>query len=266
MTYGFKSHLPHQKHLQMQVLFFYPFFSQELLMKKILLAGYGWFASIPEGQTNNAELIARALDKTILRAENGEEAEIISLIVPVIWKEAFAPVEAAIRDNKPDLVLALGTDARACAMRPEPYGVNWKRGKDAARDGSVTDMDEAILPGGELFLRGTLPFEEMTLAMLRAGIPAQLGALSDAEEGAPVSKKSTTGLYLCNYMAYRLAHLAKDIPGLQTGFMHVPTQPEYACAQRLSQDPPALDAPMYASMPLEMMIRGTKEALRACIK
>ena len=235
-------------------------------MKKILLAGYGWFASIPEGQTNNAELIARALDKTILRAENGEEAEIISLIVPVIWKEAFAPVEAAIRDNKPDLVLALGTDARACAMRPEPYGVNWKRGKDAARDGSVTDMDEAILPGGELFLRGTLPFEEMTLAMLRAGIPAQLGALSDAEEGAPVSKKSTTGLYLCNYMAYRLAHLAKDIPGLQTGFMHVPTQPEYACAQRLSQDPPALDAPMYASMPLEMMIRGTKEALRACIK
>ena len=112
-------------------------------MKKILLAGYGWFASIPEGQTNNAELIARALDKTILRAENGEEAEIVSLIVPVIWKEAFAPVEAAIRDIKPDLVLALGTDARACAMRPEPYGVNWKRGKDAARDGSVTDMDEA---------------------------------------------------------------------------------------------------------------------------
>ena len=27
----------------------------------ILLCGYGWFAGIPEGETNNAELIARAL-------------------------------------------------------------------------------------------------------------------------------------------------------------------------------------------------------------
>jgi len=234
-------------------------------MKKILLVGYGWFASIPEGQVNNAELIARALDGEILRTENGEEAEIVSLIVPVIWKEAFTPVEAAIRDMKPDLALALGTDARACAMRPEPFGVNWKRGKDAARDGSITDMDEAIVPGGKAYLRGTLPFEKMTLAMLRAGIPAQLGALTDAEDGAPLPKKSTTGLYLCNYMAYRLAHLAMDIPNLKTGFMHVPTQPQYACTQRLSQDPLSLDAPMRASMPLDMMIRGTREALRACI-
>ncbi len=234
-------------------------------MKKILLVGYGWFASIPEGQTNNAELIARALDGEILRADSGHEAEITSLIVPVIWNEAFEPVEQAITERKPDLVLALGTDARASAMRPEPYGVNWKRGRDAARDGSMTDMDEAIIPGGEAFLRGTLPFEAMTLSMLRAGIPAQLGALSAAEDGAPLAKKSTTGLYLCNYMAYRLSHLAKGTPSLQTGFMHVPTQPEYACAQRLSQDPLALDAPMAASMPLDMMINGTREALKACI-
>ena len=27
----------------------------------ILLCGYGWFAGIPDGETNNAELIARAL-------------------------------------------------------------------------------------------------------------------------------------------------------------------------------------------------------------
>ena len=234
-------------------------------MKNILLVGYGWFASIPEGQTNNAELIARALDGEILRAENGHEAAVRSLIVPVIWNEAFAPVEQTIREENPDLVLALGTDARASAMRPEPWGVNYKRGKDAARDGRVTDMDEPILPGGEAFLRGTLPFEDMTLAMLRAGIPAQLGTLSDAEEGALLAKKSTTGLYLCNYMAYRLAQLAKDIPGLKAGFMHVPTQPQYACAQRLSQEPLVLDAPVHASMPLEMMIRGTREALKACL-
>ena len=32
----------------------------------ILLCGYGWFAGIPEGETNNAERIARALDGEIL--------------------------------------------------------------------------------------------------------------------------------------------------------------------------------------------------------
>ena len=235
-------------------------------MKKILLVGYGWFASIPEGQTNNAELIARALDGEILRTESGSEAAVHSLIVPVVWNEAFEPVESVIRAMRPDIVLALGTDARASAMRPEPWGVNWKRGKDAAKDGRVTDMDEAILPGSEDFLRGTLPFEEMTLSQLRAGIPAQLGCLTDADESAPLAKKSTTGLYLCNYMAYRLAHLSRIIPGLKTGFMHVPTQPEYACAQRLSQGADALSSPMGASMPLDMMIRGTREALKACIE
>ena len=233
-------------------------------MKKILLVGYGWFASIPEGQTNNAELIARALDGEILTGRDCS-ARVSSLIVPVIWEEAFPPVEAAIREMQPDIVLALGTDARAAAMRPEPWGVNYMKGKDAAMDGRITEKDEAIVPGGEESLRGTLPFEAMTLSMLRAGIPAQLGQLSDAEEGAPLSRKSTTGLYLCNYMAFRLALLAKEIPGLQTGFMHVPTQPEYACAQRLSQEPMILDAPMAASMPLDMLMRGTREALRACI-
>lgn len=235
------------------------------MKKKILLVGYGWFASIPEGQTNNAELIARALDGETIRAESGGEAAVRSLIVPVIWNEAFSPVEAAIHALSPDIVLALGTDARASAMRPEPWGVNWMRGKDAAQDGRVTEMDGPILSGGEAYLRGTLPFEEMTLAMLRAGVPAQLGCLSDADEGAPLPKKSTTGLYLCNYMAYRLAALAEEKPALCTGFMHVPTQPEYACAQRLSQGEDALSSPMSASMPLDMMIKGTREALKACI-
>lgn len=235
------------------------------MKKKILLVGYGWFASIPQGQTNNAEMIARALDGETIRTENGMEAIVHSLVVPVVWNEAFAPVERAIREFSPDVVLALGTDARASAMRPEPYAVNWKRGKDAAQDGHVTEMDEPVLSQGEPFLRGTLPFEAMTLAMLRAGVPAQLGRLDDADEGAPLAKKSTTGLYLCNYMTYRLALLTKENPALRTGFMHVPTQPEYACAQRLSQGEDALSSPMSAGMPLDMMIRGTREALRACI-
>lgn len=42
--------------------------------------------------------------------------------------------------------------------------------------------------------------------------------------------QSTTGMYLCNYMTYRLAKLSRET-GLRAGFMHVPTQPLYACRQ-----------------------------------
>lgn len=234
-------------------------------MKTILLVGYGWFASIPEGETNNAELVARALDGEILRSQEGCEAKVHALVVPVLWKEAFAPVQAAIEAIAPDIVLALGTDASAAAMRPEPWGVNYMKGKDAARDGQVTLMDEPILPGEAPFLRGTLPYEAMTQAMLHAGVPAQMGCLADAEDGAPLAKKSTTGLYLCNYMTYRLALLARENPSLRAGFMHIPTQPQYACARRLALGADALTTPMPPSLPLDAMIRGTRIALEACL-
>ena len=212
----------------------------------ILLCGYGWFAGIPEGETNNAERIARALDGEIL-ARGDARAVVHGMTMPVLWNGAFEPVQAAIDELKPDLVLALGTDARASAMRPEPFGVNWR-------------------------LRGALPYEAMVRAMLAAGVPAQMGALTSAPEGAPLAMQSTTGMYLCNYMTYRLAKLSRET-GLRAGFMHVPTQPLYACRQRERMLAAAADdearekllAAPIAGMELEMMIRGTRAALEACL-
>ena len=87
----------------------------------ILLCGYGWFAGIPEGETNNAELIARALDgETLTRGDVC--AKIHGMTMPVLWNGAFEPVQKAIDELHPDIVLALGTDGRASAMRPRPAG------------------------------------------------------------------------------------------------------------------------------------------------
>ena len=79
----------------------------------VLLCGYGWFAGIPEGETNNAELIACALDGETLVCGD-VRATVRGMTMPVLWRGAFEPVQAAIGAQKPDLVLALGTDAR-CA-------------------------------------------------------------------------------------------------------------------------------------------------------
>ena len=134
----------------------------------ILLCGYGWFAGIPEGETNNAERIARALDGEIL-ARGDARAVVHGMTMPVLWNGAFEPVQAAIDELKPDLVLALGTDARASAMRPEPFGVNWRRGRDA---GDTPEENAPIFAGEPDWLRGALPYEAMARAMLAVGVPA----------------------------------------------------------------------------------------------
>lgn len=234
----------------------------------ILLCGYGWFAGIPEGETNNAELIAHALDgETLTRGDVC--AKIHGMTMPVLWNGAFEPVQRAIDELHPDIVLALGTDGRASAMRPEPFGVNWRKGRDA---GDNPEANSPILEGDEIWLRGTLPYDAMTRAMLAVGIPAQTGALTPADTDAPLPFKSTTGMYLCNYMTYRLAQLSRET-GLRAGFMHVPTQPEYACrhreralaaAQTEEERTKLLAAPI-AAMPLEMMVKGARAALEACL-
>ena len=233
----------------------------------VLLCGYGWFAGIPEGETNNAELIARALDgETLSRGD--VRAVVHGMTMPVLWHGAFEPVQAAIDELKPDIVLALGTDARAAALRPEPFGVNRRKGRDA---GDTPEENSPIFEGEPNWLRGTLPYEAMVRAMLAVGVPAQTGALTPAPESAPLTMQSTTGMYLCNYMTYRLAKLSRET-GLRAGFMHVPTQPLYACRHRermlAAADDEAreklLAAPI-AGMPLEMMVKGTRAALEACL-
>ena len=247
------------------------------ITKTILLAGYGWFAGIPEGETNNSELIARALggETLIVTREDGETvtARIESLIVPVVWETAFPQVKAAIEALQPDVVVAMGTDARISGIRPEPYGVNWQRGTDALPDdpGKQTTVDGKILDGGEDFLRGTLPYEAMLKGMLREGIPALMGSLLPAKEDVPLTAFATPGLYLCNKMAYLLADYGRT-HNLPAGFLHVPTQPQYAAARRLARIESltgeelteAMQKPISA-MPLDMMIAGVRAALKACL-
>ena len=246
--------------------------------RTILLAGYGWFSGIPNGETNNSELIARALDGQILKtaAKDGGEvcARVHSLIVPVVWDDAFPQVRAAIDRLSPDIVVAMGTDARIAGIRPEPYGVNWQRGTDAKPDNPAlqTTVDGKILPDGEDFLRGTLPYEEMVLSMLHAGVPAQLGQLLPAREDVPLRRAATPGMYLCNKMAYLLADYGQK-SGTPAGFIHVPTQPQYAAARRVKalealpehERAEAMARPI-AAMTLDMMITGVSAALLACLR
>lgn len=147
----------------------------------ILLCGYGWFAGIPEGETNNAERIARALDGEILACGDAR-AVVHGMTMPVLWNGAFEPVQAAIDELKPDLVLALGTDARASACAQNPLA---STGAEGATRAATRRKTLRFLRARPDWLRGALPYEAMARAMLAAGVPAQMGALTSAPEGAP---------------------------------------------------------------------------------
>lgn len=244
--------------------------------KTILLAGYGWFIGIPEGETNNSELVARALDGEVIECvrSDGEtiRARVRSLVVPVVWEDAFPAVRAAIDVLAPDAVIAMGTDARISGLRPEPYGVNWQRGTDARPENPAlqTTVDGKIEEGGPDWLRGTLPYEAMVTECLKAGIPALIGSLLPPKEDVPLSCFATPGLYLCNKMAYLLAGYGQRL-SLPAGFIHLPTQPTYAAARRLNRLQEAAPeeyaeamAKPISAMPLEMMIDGMRAMLRAC--
>ncbi len=89
------------------------------------------FAGIPEGETNNAELIAPrwtakqlVCGRCVGDGAAHDHARALARRVP-------SRFSAAIDAQKPDLVLALlGTDARADALR-RAFGVNWRKGRDA---------------------------------------------------------------------------------------------------------------------------------------
>ena len=195
---------------------------------KILLAGYGWYRSIPEGQTNNAETVALALDGAKIKArdENGRvvaSGRVHSIVMPVTWDGAWPPVEAAIAKLNPDIVLGLGTGG---SLTIEPYGSNVMDGCDANPDDPTQEVcmeHEWIQSGGPDHRMGSLPYDEMVLACLRAGIPAKRGAIRDYREiDGVLYPQATPGWYLCNYFCYKGPwYVEENNLDIDIGFIHI---------------------------------------------
>lgn len=261
---------------------------------KILLAGYGWYYGIPEGQINNAELIALALDNAMIKARGAKGrvvalGKVHSIVIPVTWDGAWPPVLEAIEELAPDIVVGLGTSPGARGIRPEPYASNVMRCCDALPpedpERKCKQM-EPIEDGGPDYREGNLPYTEMVLAMLKAGVPAyrgkKTGYVTYTEEIPPCIKpgtypSATPGWYLCNFLTYKLAkYVLEEAPDIAAGFIHIPTQPEYvawdryAALEALDPDSPEFDELIEdtpsASMKLSDMIDGIRISLEECVR
>lgn len=228
----------------------------------VLVAGYGWYAGIPEGCVNNAEAVAMALDGEVVKARDFSgtviaKGKVYGIAVPVVWAEVMPAVQAGIDQFDPDIIIGLGTSGGAKGIRPEPFGSNVMRGCDAIEvpvdcyDG----INDPVSLGGDDWVEGNLPYTAMVMAMLEAGIPARLGHQTGYDsEDRPTA---TPGWYMCNYMTYHFAMMTEADPELIAGFIHIPQRSPYAALFRQLALEDALANPLPPPNDYDTIIRSS---------
>ncbi len=127
-----------------------------------------------------------------------------TLRLPVEYGRASEVLDAAIREHRPDLVIAVGLAEGRTAITPERVAINVEDARIADNAGAQP-VDAPVVPGGPDAHLTRLPVKEIVAAIAEAGIPA---ALSDS-----------AGTFVCNAVMYRLLHDHADLPA---GFIHVP--------------------------------------------
>lgn len=172
-----------------------------------------------------------------LRAPEG--TELVRLRLPVVFREAGELLAAAMKRERPDLVLCIGQAAGRAAITPERLGVNLM---DAAipDNAGFQPQEEPVIPGSPAAFFARLPVKELAEAIRAAGVPAQVS--------------NSAGLFVCNALLYQLLYeIETRYPQMRGGFLHVPCLPEQA--ERLGKEKPL------PSLELSLIVRGLQAAL-----
>jgi len=175
---------------------------------KILVTGFEPFGGEPINPSWEA---VRGLPDTI------SGAEIVKVMIPVVFGRTAEVVHDAIADHDPDVVLHVGQAGGRFEVSPERVAIN-------VDDARIPDNDEkqpidvAIRDDGPAAYFSTLPVKAMVTAMRAAGIPAKVS--------------NTAGTYVCNHIMYQSLYMIdREFPGKRAGFVHVPYSPQQVVNQ-----------------------------------
>ena len=166
-----------------------------------------------------------------------EGIELCRLTVPTVFGLCTETVVRAMRIDCPDVIVCVGQAAGRAAITPERIAVN-------LRDARIPDnagfqpVDEPVVPDGPAAYFSTLPIRDMTDAIRKSGVPAEIS--------------NTAGLFVCNDLFYGIRHaIDSEFPSVRGGFIHVPCTPE----QTASYSSPV------SSMKLSDIVWGLEAAL-----
>ncbi|MFJ9040204.1 pyroglutamyl-peptidase I [Streptomyces sp. NPDC102406] len=189
-------------------------------MTRVLLTGFEPFG----GESVNPSW--QAAERVAAAPPDGLAVTAVQL--PCVFGESLTALRSALDRVRPELVVCLGQAGGRPGVTVERVAIN----VDDARipdNAGAQPVDEPVVPGGPAAYFSSLP------------VKACVAAVRDA--GVPVALSHTAGTFVCNHVAYGLAHLlATEHPGVRGGFVHVPWAP----SQVLDGSAPSLPAEVVA--------------------
>ncbi|AND67764.1 pyroglutamyl-peptidase I [Dyella thiooxydans] len=198
----------------------------------ILLTGFDPFG----GETINPSWEA-------VRSLHGRRAgghRIVAVQLPTEFAASLKALRRALREVRPAIVLGVGQAGGRSRLSIERVAINVNDARIPDNAGAQP-VDEPVVADGPAAYFSSLPIKAMLAALREAGLPAEVS--------------NTAGTYVCNHIAYAMAHYTARQRGVRTGFVHIPFLPDQAVTHA--------HAP---SMSLEDVRRGLLVALRTAAR
>jgi pyroglutamyl-peptidase len=176
------------------------------MAKTILLTGFEPF----DGETENPSWEAvRPLD-----GEKIDGHRIASRLMPCVYGEAIARLEAQIAALRPSVVLCVGQAEGRTEVSIERIAINLDDARIPDNSGAQP-LDRPVIANGPAAYFASLPVKAIMYALREAGIPAGLS--------------HTAGTFVCNHIFYGACHAqARNRARFRAGFIHVPYSPAQA--------------------------------------
>lgn len=186
----------------------------------ILVTGFEPFGG---EKINPSWEVARRLDGLSIHS-----AQLVAVQLPCVFKASLQVLESALRQYRPDVVLALGQADGRSDIAVERVAINVCDARLSDNQGDQP-VDVPVIEDAPAAYFSTLPIKAMVQAMKANGFPA--------------SVSQTAGTFVCNQVFFGLQHALAG-QGVHSGFVHVPLLPEQAAARPGSTLP---------SMPVEVL-------------
>lgn len=196
----------------------------------ILLTGFEPFGG---ESVNPSWQVAQALHGETLAG-----ARVQSLCLPCTFGDALDTLGAALAQQRPGIVLALGQAGGRSDFSVERIAINVDDARIPCNAGR-RPIDEPVVPGAPAAYFATLPIKAIVAALRDAGLPASVSQIA--------------GTYVCNHVFYGLMHALRRRRGVRAGFMHLPLLTEQVAARATVPAPP--------SLPLATLVHGVRLAL-----
>lgn len=162
---------------------------------KILLSGFEPFNN---ALTNASEIIVREIE------QQDFDFEVVTLILPVIYRDAFQFLYETVKREQPDAIISLGQAEGRTAISLERLASNKDDVKMADNSGEIR-LESVIAQDAPEFLPTTLPIEEIYKQL-------QLNSIR-------VEYSDSAGNFLCNNLFFNSQFTFTECP---SGFIHVP--------------------------------------------